>query len=99
MAKLARIKPKISSIKTTIAAQPAVKRVRGSAGMKAREAILKRDGYLCQMCLPERAVLADEVDHIVPLCLGGGDNMENKQSLCKACHVAKSAEENKQRGV
>ncbi|WP_103170741.1 HNH endonuclease [Massilia antarctica] len=39
----------------------------------------KRPGYL--------------VDHIKPLCEGGGDDDANKQLLCGPCHLEKSAGE------
>ena len=28
-----------------------------------------------------------EIDHVVPLCVGGGDTLDNLQILCKACHA------------
>ncbi|MEM6622975.1 MAG: HNH endonuclease signature motif containing protein [Pseudomonadota bacterium] len=31
-----------------------------------------------------------EWDHIIPLMLGGDDELENLQPLCKACHRAKT---------
>ena len=34
-----------------------------------------------------------EVDHIVPLAIGGSTEPENLQPLCRACHAAKSAAE------
>lgn len=35
--------------------------------------------------------IVEEVDHIVPLGLGGTNTFENSQSLCKQHHAAKSA--------
>ena len=37
---------------------------------------------------------ATEVDHIIPLRHGGGNKLENLQSLCKSCHSSKTAVEN-----
>jgi len=34
-----------------------------------------------------------EVDHIVPLALGGSDAMSNLQALCPRCHKAKTRED------
>lgn len=34
-----------------------------------------------------------EVDHVVPLHLGGTDAVTNLQSLCKECHARKTARE------
>lgn len=53
-----------------------------------RERILKRDGYVCQLCGDdERARLT--VDHIVPRRLGGNDEDSNLQTLCKRCNYSK----------
>lgn len=69
-------------------------RTTGSAWMKIRARILKRDGYLCQECKRNgRLTEATQVDHVTPLHLGGRDNDENLESLCKCCHDAKTAQE------
>lgn len=71
-----------------------MKRTRGSAWVKIRERILKRDKGLCQECMRNgRLTEATKVDHITPLHLGGGDNDQNLQGLCKDCHDAKTAHE------
>lgn len=54
----------------------------------------------CRVCEDERGALIDavQVDHKVPLEVGGAPfDPENLQSLCKRCHVIKSAEEARQR--
>ena len=61
--------------------------------MRIRERVMQRDNYLCQSCLPDRVTVATDVDHIVPLHLGGGDNEENLQSLCRECHDEKTIRE------
>ena len=38
-------------------------------------------------------VAAYEVDHIVPLSRGGGNDWDNLQALCKSCHSRKTARE------
>jgi len=46
---------------------------------------------LCRSCRR----LANEVDHIVPISLGGQEiDPNNLQSLCKRCHSKKTLEEN-----
>jgi 5-methylcytosine-specific restriction protein A len=52
----------------------------------------------CRLCLAEGLrVRADEVDHIVPLSQGGGNERSNLQALCRPHHRAKSkAERNEQ---
>lgn len=34
---------------------------------------------------------ATEVDHIVPVCLGGTDDRENLRGICRGCHLTKSS--------
>ena len=59
-----------------------------------RERILKRDGYMCQ-CDTCRGVrlLADEVDHILPISQGGTDSDDNLRSINKNCHKLKTSQE------
>jgi 5-methylcytosine-specific restriction enzyme A len=46
---------------------------------------------LCAACLLEgRTVAATDVDHIVAKRAGGTDDESNLQSLCHACHSAKT---------
>lgn len=44
------------------------------------------------------AVVATEVDHIVPLSRGGTNAMDNLQPLCKSCHSRKTALEDSRWG-
>ena len=49
---------------------------------------------LCQECLRHgRFVTGNDVDHIVPKALGGSDDMDNLQTLCRACHKQKTVAE------
>lgn len=57
-----------------------------------RRRILKRDLYLCQPCRKAgRTTPATEVDHIIPRAKGGQMTDDNAQSICAACHEAKTA--------
>lgn len=57
---------------------------------------LERDRWLCQECLRQGIYTsATDVDHIVPRSLGGSDDLENLQSLCRDCHKRKTFEENR----
>lgn len=40
---------------------------------------------------PRCGVLATEVDHILPLAMGGTSAWENLMSMCKPCHSRKTA--------
>ena len=49
-----------------------------------------REEPLCRIC---RRHDATEVDHIIPRELGGSDERENLQGLCKVCHSTKTTNE------
>ncbi|WP_431688952.1 HNH endonuclease [Hahella sp. NBU794] len=58
---------------------------------KLRARILRRDNYLCQVCLKlGRTSAATEVDHILPKAEGGDSRGSNLQGICKACHRMKT---------
>lgn len=70
-----------------------VERKRGRAAVRARARHLAREP-LCRRCKARGFLtVAEVVDHIVPLALGGSDHDRNKQSLCKPCHDDKTAED------
>jgi 5-methylcytosine-specific restriction protein A len=56
-----------------------------------RREVLERDGHRCRAegC----DARATEVDHEVPVRLGGTDDMSNLFSLCKPCHSRKTMRE------
>lgn len=59
-----------------------------------RKQALERDAGLCQPCLKQDLVhIGNQVDHIVPKACGGGDNLDNLQTICDDCHRAKTARE------
>lgn len=63
---------------------------------RLRRRILERDGYRCRACgRPGRL----EVDHVVPVSRGGGDDPANLQALCRTCHIDKTAGENQSGGA
>lgn len=66
----------------------------GHSWRKLRERVLKRDNYLCVMHMTKDVLVeATDVDHIKAKAHGGTDDMDNLQSLCGACHRAKTAQE------
>ena len=66
----------------------------GPRWKRVRVAALDRDGWRCQLCGRAGRL---EVDHVQPLRNGGAlYDLENLQSLCRGCHVAKS---NRERGI
>ena len=54
---------------------------------RCKKLILRRDGLRCVLCGDS----ADEVDHIIPVSLGGSGDDENLRSLCHACHCKETA--------
>ena len=95
--------PKIPSLKSTIAtldtrqgSSAVVPRIRGWALTKIIKRISERDGYRCQIC--GRVTIDGEVDHIVPLAVGGNNSFNNYQWLCRSCHRLKTEREEKGRG-
>lgn len=61
--------------------------------------VFSRDGWRCQLCgqrtpRSKRGQMVDcapELDHVVPLALGGSHTYENTQCSCRACNGAKGA--------
>ena len=72
----------------------AAERGYGWQWQQLRKRILARDKGLCQQCLKAGKYRpARDVDHIVHKANGGTDDVSNLQSLCSACHKAKTATE------
>lgn len=93
---LTTLKPRVSTIDTRKGSSPATERIRGRALQRIRERILLRDEYTCQVC--GRVSRDLEVDHIVPLHLGGPEIDSNRQAICPVpCHQEKSEREGKGR--
>ena len=58
-----------------------------------RRAVLARDGRRCRQCGKAGRM---EVDHVRPLRRGGDPyGLDNLQALCRVCHIAKTAGENR----
>ena len=60
---------------------------RSSLRKGVREAVFNRDGNICLCCLSKYCFL--EVDHIIEVCNGGTNDMDNLQTLCSECNRAK----------
>jgi 5-methylcytosine-specific restriction endonuclease McrA len=57
----------------------------------ARTYAIHRDRFTCQQCRRRFRVAALEVDHIVEIARGGPPlDPANLQTLCRACHAAKT---------
>jgi len=64
---------------------------RKSLTKSIRHEVFKRDNYRCLECNASKddgVVL--HVDHIIPVAQGGSDELDNLQTLCQDCNLAKS---------
>jgi 5-methylcytosine-specific restriction endonuclease McrA len=58
-----------------------------------RKRLIERADACCEACgrsNSERAEDRLEVDHVLALCLGGGNGLGNLQVLCPSCHREKT---------
>ena len=65
-----------------------------AVGAGQRERILERDGHVCVICgrRPDRENrIWLEVDHIISLADGGGNDDNNLRTLCNECHRARQS--------
>jgi 5-methylcytosine-specific restriction endonuclease McrA len=53
-----------------------------------RYAIFKRDGFMC-LCCGHNVIEDLTLDHIIPRCMGGKNNVRNLQTLCVICNGVK----------
>lgn len=59
----------------------------GYRWVKLREAVMRRDRGLCQLCLERgRITAAREVHHVIPKAQGGTDDLDNLTATCSPCH-------------
>jgi 5-methylcytosine-specific restriction endonuclease McrA len=67
----------------------------GSAWDRQRALVLRRDAGICQHCMRATGAVhvGTEVDHIVPKALGGTDDADNLQTICRTAHRAKTQAE------
>lgn len=65
-------------------------RLPGYLWEQRRQEVLERDENRCVQCGAD----ATDVDHVLPVALGGDDEVENLQSLCSDCHKRKTVQDN-----
>jgi hypothetical protein len=62
--------------------------------LNVRYAVLSRDKCRCKLCgrtLDSDPTLTLEVDHIIPVSIGGSDDIENLRTLCSDCNGGRKA--------
>lgn len=65
-----------------------MKRKNLSAGQRFK--ILKRDNFTCQYCGAKAPDVELQIDHIIPVCKGGTNDIVNLTTACKSCNMRKS---------
>lgn len=58
-----------------------------------RRVIRKAGRARCARCLRDVLASAIDIDHVLPLALGGEDVDDNVQTLCRGCHKLKTRED------
>lgn len=57
---------------------------------RLRHEVFKRDNYKCVECGKTKEQTTLHCDHILPVAQGGSDELDNLQTLCQSCNLAKS---------
>lgn len=65
--------------------------MRRSVSKKLRFDIFKRDGFACQYCGQKPPSVVLELDHVVPVSSGGGNDEDNLLTSCFDCNRGKGA--------
>lgn len=64
---------------------------RKSISPKLRFSVLERDGFMCRYCGRSPPDVILHCDHIVPVCEGGQNTIDNIVSACEPCNLGKGA--------
>jgi HNH endonuclease len=62
---------------------------RRKIGVRERFRILRRCGFRCHYCGKSARNVALEIDHVIPIALGGSDAEKNLVAACPACNAGK----------
>jgi len=60
-----------------------------SGNVRVRRALLRREGGRCYYCFGPLSERTLTIDHVVPVCAGGRDAVENLVACCFPCNLAK----------
>lgn len=63
---------------------------RKSISKSIRHEVFKRDEFKCVECGATKEDTRLHIDHILPVSQGGSDELDNLQTLCEECNLAKS---------
>lgn len=59
---------------------------RNNSKKTVRQQVFSRDGYQCKVCNSTSNL---SIDHVIPVVKGGGNDINNLQTLCKPCNSSK----------
>jgi hypothetical protein len=77
----------------TYSACPSVRpKPRRSISKRLRFSIFSRDGFACRYCGAKSDSVQLVVDHVTPVCQGGGNEPENLITACQPCNAGKSGQ-------
>jgi hypothetical protein len=62
-----------------------------SVSKRTRFEVLRRDEFTCQYCGEKAPDVVLNVDHVMPVSLGGSDKPDNLLTACKSCNTGKSS--------
>lgn len=62
-----------------------------SLSVRVRFQVLRRDKFTCQYCGAKAPDVQLEIDHVIPVVLGGSRELSNLRTACQACNAGKSA--------
>lgn len=68
-----------------------LKRNGGSHTHEEWEALKARNGHKCVACGKAEPKIRLTKDHVIPVCRGGRDDIQNIQALCEFCNRSKNA--------
>jgi len=93
------VKPRVGSLKQDkVRSVHGTKRITGNSLYALQKKFTRDNPRVCAECKRQGLVgFGDELDHIVPLHLGGHESDENRQWLCYRHHQEKSAAEAEKR--
>lgn len=66
---------------------------RKAISKKVRFEVFKRDSFTCQYCSAKPPHAPLEIDHVIPVCKGGVNDIDNLITACFDCNRGKSGEE------
>ena len=64
---------------------------RNGLSAETRAAVIRRDGYVCQICRDLVKTWDVHIDHIIPYSLGGPDSLSNLRVTHSRCNMRRGA--------